>query len=127
MVYEQWRELHSRGEQGDTWETSKILNDIRDYNIDDCDSTQELVDWLRQQQAEHSIVYLGKTEVTEPDVKEEVTERTQLRDRLLEQVLSELESDPRKAALTEMYKSRLDLTVFRKRLDLILHIQIAVL
>lgn len=101
VVYEQWRELHSRGEQGDTWETSKILNDIRDYNIDDCDSTQELVDWLRQQQAEHGIVYLGKTEVTEPDVKEEVTERTQLRDRLLERVLSELESDPRKAALTE--------------------------
>lgn len=101
VVYEQWRELHSRGEQGDTWETSKILSDIRDYNIDDCDSTQELVDWLRQQQAEHGIVYLGKTEVTEPDVKEEVTERTQLRDRLLERVLSELESDPRKAALTE--------------------------
>ena len=101
VVYEQWRELHSRGEQDDTWETSKILNDIRDYNIDDCDSTQELVDWLRQQQAEHRIVYLGKTEVTEPDVKEEVTERTQLRDRLLERVLSELESDPRKAALTE--------------------------
>lgn len=101
VVYEQWRELHSRGEQGDTWETSKILNDIRDYNIDDCDSTQELVDWLRQQQAEHSIGYLGKTEVTEPDVKEEVTERTQLRDRLLELVLSELESDPRKAVLTE--------------------------
>lgn len=101
VVYEQWRELNQRGEQGDTWETSKILNDIRDYNIDDCDSTQELVDWLRQQQAEHSIGYLGKTEVTEPDVKEEVTERTQLRDRLLERVLSELESDPRKAALTE--------------------------
>jgi uncharacterized protein len=101
VVYEQWRELNQRGEQGDTWETSKILNDIRDYNIDDCDSTQELVDWLRQQQAEHSIGYLGKTEVTEPDVKEEVTERTQLRDRLLERVLYELESDPRKAALTE--------------------------
>ena len=106
VVYEQWRELHSRGEQGDTWETSKILNDIRDYNIDDCDSTQELVDWLRQQQAEHGIAYLGKTPSykdtgTEPDVKEEVTERTQLRDRLLERVLSELESDPRKAALTK--------------------------
>ncbi|CAH0992154.1 hypothetical protein SIN8267_02270 [Sinobacterium norvegicum] len=101
VVYEQWRELNQRGEQGDTWETSKILNDIRDYNIDDCDSTQELVDWLRQQQANHGINYKGKTEVTEPDVKEEVTERTQLRDRLLERVLSELESDPRKAALTE--------------------------
>lgn len=101
VVYEQWRELNQRGEQGDTWETSKILNDIRDYNIDDCNSTQELVDWLKQQQAEHSIGYLGKTEVTEPDAKEEVTERTQLRNRLLARALSELESDPRKAALTE--------------------------
>ena len=101
VVYEQWRELHSRGEQGDNWKTSKILNDIRDYNIDDCDSTQELVDWLRQQQLQHGIVYEGKTDVIEPDVNEEVTDRTQLRDRLLEQVLSERKSDPRKAALTE--------------------------
>ena len=101
VVYEQWRELNQRGEQGDTWETSKILSDIRDYNIDDCDSTQELVFWLRQQQANHGINYSGKTEVTEPDIKEDVTERTQLRDRLLERVLSELESDSRKATLTE--------------------------
>lgn len=106
VVYEQWRDLHARGEEGDTWQTSKILSDIRDYNVDDCDSTQELVDWLRQQQAEHGITYLGKTPPnkdagTEPEAKEEVTERTQLRDRLLERVLSELEPDPRKAALTE--------------------------
>lgn len=101
VVYEQWRKLNQRGDQGDTWQTSKILNDIRDYNRDDCDSTQELVDWLRQQQTEHGIVYLGKTEVTEPDVKEEVTERTQLRDRLLARVSSELESNPKQAALTE--------------------------
>ena len=32
--------------------------------------------------------------MTEPDVKEEVTERTQLRDRLLTRVLSELETNP---------------------------------
>ena len=45
----------------------KYLNDIRDYNIDDCDSTQELVDWLRKRQKEHKIAYLGKTEVIEPE------------------------------------------------------------
>jgi predicted RecB family nuclease len=101
VVYEQWRVLNQLGEQGDTWQTSKILNDIRDYNIDDCDSTQELVDWLRKQQAEHGIVYLGKLEVIEPDVKEEITERTQLRDRLLNRVLSELETNSAKAHLTE--------------------------
>jgi predicted RecB family nuclease len=101
VVYEQWRELNLIGEQGDTWQTSKILNDIRDYNVDDCDSTQELVDWLRVQQAEHGILFLGKTEVIEPDVKEEITERTQLRDRLLSRASSELETNLAQAQLTE--------------------------
>lgn len=98
-VYQQWRELHDIGEQGDTWQTSSILKDIRDYNIDDCDSTLELADWLRQQQQKHKIIYLGKSEVVEPEAKEEVTERTQLRDRLLEQALEYSTSDPKKEAL----------------------------
>jgi len=100
-VYEQWRELYASGEQGDTWQTSKILKDIREYNIDDCDSTQELVDWLRQRQQEHGITYQGKTEVVEPETREEVTERTQLRDRLLAQALQHLANDPHKVVLTE--------------------------
>lgn len=98
-VYEQWRELHAIGEQGDTWQTSSILNDIREYNIDDCDSTQELADWLRQQQQKHGISYLGKTEVIEPEVNEEVTECTQLRDRLINQSLEYSAKDPEKEAL----------------------------
>ena len=98
-VYEKWRELNAIGEQGDTWQTSNILKDIRDYNIDDCDSTLELADWLRHQQKKHGISYLGKTEVVEPEVKEEATERTQLRDRLLEKALEYSTSDPKKEAL----------------------------
>ena len=98
-VYENWRELNAIGEQGDTWQTSNILKDIRDYNIDDCDSTLELADWLRHQQKKHGISYLGKTEVVEPEVKEEATERTQLRDRLLEKALEYSTSDPKKEAL----------------------------
>ena len=86
VVYEQWRELNARGEQGDNWKNSTILNDIRDYNIDDCESTQELADWLREQQATHGIIYLGKTETQMPELTEEVTERTALRDRLLAQI-----------------------------------------
>ena len=101
VVYEQWRELNRLGKQGNTWQTSKILNDIRDYNIDDCDSTQELVDWLREQQSKHGIAYLGKSEVVEPEQKEEITKCTQLRDRLLERARAEMESDPKQAALTE--------------------------
>lgn len=80
VVYERWRE----NPDGASWETSSILNAIREYNIDDCNSTQELVDWLRLRQKEEGISYLGKTEVIEPEIKEEVTARVQLRDKLLQ-------------------------------------------
>lgn len=83
VVYENWRE----SPDGDTWQTSKLLNDIRDYNIDDCNSTQELVDWLRDQQKENGITFIGKTEVVAPEAREEVTERTQLRDILLKKAV----------------------------------------
>ncbi len=101
VVYDQWRELNQLGVEGDTWQTSKILSDIRDYNIDDCESTQELVVWLREQQAIHNIDYLGKTEVIEPEISEEVTEVTALRDRLLAQAERELLDNPKQAQLTE--------------------------
>lgn len=99
VVYDAWRLANQRGEEGDTWETSTILNDIRVYNIDDCDSTQELTDWLRERQQEHGIAYIGKEEVEEPDIKDEVTQRIELRDRLLSQA-ELLESDnPEQAKL----------------------------
>lgn len=101
VVYEHWRTLNQQGVEGDTWQTSKTLNDIRDYNIDDCDSTQELVDWLRHQQQAHGIAYLGKTDVEEPELSEEVSERTQLRDRLLQRADMIKETQPVNAALTE--------------------------
>ncbi|WP_133127776.1 TM0106 family RecB-like putative nuclease [Legionella nagasakiensis] len=80
VVYEHWRE----NPDGDTWQTSTILQAIRDYNVDDCNSTQELVDWLRLRQEEQGIPYLGKTEIVEVPQKEELHERLQLRDRLLQ-------------------------------------------
>ena len=85
VVYENWRELNAQGKEGNTWQTSKILNDIRDYNIDDCDSTYELVLWLREQQAKYQIAYVGKTDVVEVDQQklEDITATTQLRNRLL--------------------------------------------
>lgn len=84
VVYEKWQELHAQGKEGKTWKDSAVLKSIRDYNIDDCNSTQELVDWLRERQKEHSISYLGKTKGTQPEVKEDVSDRIMLRDRLLE-------------------------------------------
>ncbi|KTD44662.1 TM0106 family RecB-like putative nuclease [Legionella quateirensis] len=81
VVYERWREHPD----GDTWHTSKILNDIREYNIDDCNSTYELAVWLRTQQINLGITYLGKTEVTEKEITEEGSETIKLRDALLTQ------------------------------------------
>ena len=101
VVYEHWRELHARGEQGDTWQTSSVLKDIRDYNMDDCDSTQELVDWLREQQKKQGIEFLGKTEIIEVKESEEVTERTQLRARLLARAEVERGADEGQASITE--------------------------
>ena len=39
------------------WSAWKDLKDIRDYNIDDCESTLELVDWLRIQQSKNNISF----------------------------------------------------------------------
>ena len=39
------------------WSVWPELKNIRDYNIDDCESTLELVDWLRTQQKDNSINY----------------------------------------------------------------------
>jgi predicted RecB family nuclease len=83
VVYEQWREAFAEGRETDDWNTCKILSDIRDYNIDDCNSTQELTDWLRNQQAEHQIAYVGIHKEEEPKISDEANARTNLRDKLL--------------------------------------------
>lgn len=54
------------------WREWKELNDIRDYNIDDCESTLELVDWLREQQQVSGISYVPAEEIS---TEEEKTER----------------------------------------------------
>ena len=72
VFYENWREndgVKKWAEQGNgytswlndpdsfDWTVWPELNDIRDYNIDDCESTLELVDWLREQQQAAGIQY----------------------------------------------------------------------
>ena len=101
VSYEKWRSLYVGGEDGDTWGTSNILKNIRDYNIDDCHSTQELVVWLREQQQANDIAYLGKAEVVEPELKEEITQRIELRDRLLISATQVFSENSKRAALTE--------------------------
>ncbi len=98
VVYESWRE----SPDGDTWQTSKILNDIREYNIDDCNSTQELVEWLRLRQSEMNIPYLGKTERVEPELKNAIDERVRLCDRLLIKASALHALEPQEARVTTL-------------------------
>lgn len=98
IVYEDWRE----NPDGTTWQTSKVLNDIRDYNIDDCDSTLELTEWLRKQQEGHGIQYLVPAGEGEKEIAEEVTEITKLRDTLLAEAQALKERDAQKASLLEV-------------------------
>jgi len=62
VAYEAWRTQFALDHPGisparDAWRQYESLANIRAYNKDDCDSTQELADWLRQQQHAHGIVY----------------------------------------------------------------------
>ena len=80
LVYEAWRE----NPDGLDWQSSKILNGIRDYNIDDCDSTLELTDWLRERQSEKDIPYKQPNKPGEMPPRIGVQEKYELRDNLLE-------------------------------------------
>jgi uncharacterized protein len=54
------------------WRQAELLKKIRDYNEDDCQSTHQLVDWLRQVQKQNGITYLAPTRE-----ESEVTEKKQ--------------------------------------------------
>jgi uncharacterized protein len=88
VAYEAWREEPD----GASWESSLILKNIRDYNIDDCDSTQELTDWLRAQKAKLGIQTVSQPMLGEVENPEEATEITGLRDKVIRR--SETEEDP---------------------------------
>jgi len=98
VVYERWRE----NPDGDSWQTSTVLNSIRDYNIDDCDSTQELVAWLRKQQSEAGIKYVAKAEVEQKEITEEITARIRLRGDLLSRAEREHQENNKWSEITEI-------------------------
>ncbi len=83
VQYAQWI---ASGEPKDP-RNSKILSEIRDYNKDDCDSTAELVDFLRKIAKENNIETGGscnknEEEVKEVELTEEVKERKELEELL---------------------------------------------
>lgn len=103
VVYEAWRE----NPDGQTWHDSKVLNDIRLYNKDDCDSTQELVDWLRGLQQQEGIEFVGKqgADSKEPDADkiERAQAKRDLYDALLQQAVSLKPHHPDEADIAALF------------------------
>jgi predicted RecB family nuclease len=95
VVYEEWRS----NPDGRTWQDSAVLKAIRDYNIDDCDSTQELAEWLRSEQSTNGISYVGNSPDKAKEDTEEETDITRLRDDILE--MAALEQDLEKRSVLQ--------------------------
>ena len=89
----------------EVWQESKTLTDIRDYNIDDCDSTQELVDWLRERQTEASIEWSANNEPQEIDQTSKIEEVFDLRDKLLSRANKIKEGNQEREVLETLARS----------------------
>ncbi len=68
VQYARWME----SQEPRAWQSSPILNAIRDYNEDDCRSTAELLQWLRKAAAEQSIPAPTLVSVSAPSVPREL-------------------------------------------------------
>ncbi|MGD9851062.1 MAG: TM0106 family RecB-like putative nuclease [Nitrospirales bacterium] len=75
VQYARWIESQQPGD----WNNSPILKSIRDYNADDCMSTAELLQWLRQVVIEHKVPSASSvplsTPSTTPELPPEVVRR----------------------------------------------------
>jgi predicted RecB family nuclease len=113
VFYEHWREdggvedwtQQAKGYQSwlaDTdhfdWSLWPTLKEIRDYNIDDCESTLELVAWLREQQLKHQISFRGGETIPAKDIQktEKQLENEQKRQALIQRqqaLIDQFEND----------------------------------
>ncbi|MBI4585232.1 MAG: TM0106 family RecB-like putative nuclease [Planctomycetes bacterium] len=62
VQYARWIE----SKQVRDWNNSTILKGIRDYNVDDCKSTAELLQWLRKVATEHKITVARPASASSP-------------------------------------------------------------
>lgn len=107
VFYENWLEI----QDGDIWQESKILKDIRDYNEEDCVSTLQATQWLRQRQSEAGISYTGIVVESSPVIPEQ-SAAASLASELL--VSAENLSDPEQRRVQELLAGVLE---FHKRED----------
>lgn len=116
LQYERWL---SSGEPADCGK-SPLLNAIRLYNRDDCESTWQLAEWLRERQAELSIDWIppGKAEGTE-EAQRPLGEATIRRRELSQSMLLEIPGDPAERADDEwrLHELLAQLVEFHRRED----------
>ena len=82
VVYDLWREAFSRGNESNDWQKSEVLAGIRAYNRDDCDSTLELCQWLRERRGV-TVAFEAREVPQDKVLPDVVLTRLALRDRLL--------------------------------------------
>ncbi|MEI6270105.1 MAG: TM0106 family RecB-like putative nuclease [Methylococcaceae bacterium] len=83
------------------WQPWTTLQEIRSYNIDDCESTLELVDWLREQQQHHAISFTVGEVISKVDRQktDKQLENEQIRQALIR----------RQQALLDQFEAQADL------------------
>jgi len=97
------------------WKRSPILQKIRDYNRDDCDSTLQLCAWLREEQRKAGIAFIPNPTDTppaesNPDQEAHARERTSLIAGLRKKFQTEKDSDRKK-----IHEMLLNLVEFHRR------------
>ena len=83
------------------WTDWNTLKEIRSYNIDDCESTLELVEWLRKQQKDHAISFVVAEVIPKKEIEktDKQIENEQKRQALIQ----------RQQALIDQFETQADL------------------
>jgi uncharacterized protein len=103
VAYQKWLD----DPDGDSWRSSKILNEIRDYNRVDCESTWYLANWLRELQVSSSIAFISEKEPSEQESESnhedsQAKPAKQLGDRLLAEVAAGQVNDAERRRVQEL-------------------------
>lgn len=85
VFYEEWLE----SQDGMSWQDSRMLAEIRNYNRLDCKSTHLLLNWLRERQLEAGLNYKAK----DYENKRPVQKPQKANEKLAEELLARAESD----------------------------------
>ncbi len=78
VFYENWLE----NPDGSDWQSSKLLGEIRHYNMVDCQSTAKLINWMRDRQSEASIEFIAIPENADRPVVKPLTPNEELAERI---------------------------------------------